>query len=68
MKVVLQLDKSSESITYESAVAVYQKGDMLCISYWRETNYLKMVDKYPINHVFRVVQEYTNSPSGRQAC
>jgi hypothetical protein len=48
MIVKIWFDKSNVPIIYDDAESVYQKGDLLCIGY------NKQVDKYPIDHIFKI--------------
>lgn len=58
MKVTVHLKEASQPIIYEKARNTYTKGLMLCVEY--EPNGERMVDKYPINSVFRVTEDYAN--------
>ena len=57
LRVEIHLESTSEPIIYEDAMAVYQKGDMMCVSFKRDGVF--MSDKYPIAHIFRVRNTYT---------
>ena len=48
MIVEIWFDKSSVPIVYENADSTYQKGNLLCVGYD------KKVDKYPLDHIFKV--------------
>ncbi|MDB3972866.1 hypothetical protein N9391_01145 [Gammaproteobacteria bacterium] len=56
IKVEVWLQKLSQPIKL-SAKATYQKGDMFCIE-WVDDKGVRMVDKYPIESIFRVRETY----------
>lgn len=56
--VEIHLDASSEPIKYDTAIAVFQKGDMICVSFKKGENEV-YTDKYPIMNIFRVRNTYT---------
>ncbi len=53
MKVKVRLERTSVPIEFD-ADSVYQKGDFLCVA----TGGFQEVTKFPIDHVFMVVEEY----------
>ena len=57
----IQLHGNSQPIKYANVKDVYQKGDLICI-------YLDggILHKYPIDHIFRIVQDYGYSGKGRK--
>ena len=56
-KVEVWLYQTSEPLRH-NAVNTYQKGDFYCVYDEKE-----MVTKYPLIHIFRIVEEYgTHSP------
>ena len=59
MKVYLQLIGTAEPIIYYHALNLWIANDTLCIAYLStKNNQEKWTDKYPLDHVFRVSQEY----------
>ena len=61
MKVEVWLEKNNVALVYETATAVYQKGDLICIGY-QDKELGKAVDKYPIQNVLKVRESnYTTS-------
>lgn len=54
MKVEIWFDRSNVAIVYDGVYAVYQKGDMLCIGYLDLNIGSNVVDKYPIQNIFKV--------------
>jgi hypothetical protein len=57
--VEIELRETSQPITRE-AINTYQKGDLFCI-------YLEngMVEKYPVNHIWRITETYTIKASSK---
>ena len=62
MKVALQLKATNSPIVYPTAQAAYQKLDMYCVVFM--DNGVRTVHKYPLNDVFRSVEDYGNSTHG----
>lgn len=60
MKVEIWFDRSSVAIEYVAATATYQKGDFLCV------RYDDRVDKYPVDHIFKVTESNFVSSQPRQ--
>ncbi len=56
MIVLIWRERTSKPVKYD-AIDAYQKGDMYCVTYI-DKNQIKAVDKYPIDHLFRVTEEY----------
>ena len=56
--VEVHLDSSSEPIKYDTALAVFEKGSFICVSFEKGENEV-YTDKYPIMNVFRVRNTYT---------
>lgn len=56
MIVVIVLAKTSRPIKYDSAVNVYQKGDMYCVLHLEGDELI--VHKYPMTSIFRVEESY----------
>jgi len=56
MKVLVQLDKTSQPIEHE-AESTYEKGDFFCVKVGEK------VFKYPKRNIFRVVEDYGKSLS-----
>ena len=61
IKVKVQLHKSSCSMGYD-ALNAYVKGEMYCVLF--QTNGKRVVHKYPLCSIFRVVEECEDSESG----
>ena len=61
LSVDIQLQINSQPIKYTNVIDIYQKGSLLCL-------YLEggIVHKYPIDHIFRIVQDYGYSGKGRK--
>ena len=57
MTVNIWLDQLSQPIVTQ-AKATYQKGDMFCIEWIDTDNNRRMVSKYPMMKLFRVVETY----------
>lgn len=55
MKVEIHRNETSQSIKYD-ALSAYTKGPMYCVLIEKEEK--KVVHKYPICQIFRVVEEY----------
>jgi len=53
VKVKIRLDRTSEPIEYE-ADSTYQKGDFFCVA----LDGFTAVVKFPVDHIFMVVEEY----------
>lgn len=56
IKVQVWLQNLSQPIDL-SAKATYQKGEMFCIE-WVDDSGERMVDKYPLQNIFRVRETY----------
>ena len=56
--VQLHLYSQSEPIIYESVKNTYQKGDLFCILHCDNATNSLQVDKFPIQHIFRIIEEY----------
>lgn len=52
MKVEVWLDESSQPIVFEDAKNAYTKGVLYCVYYGSN------VTKFPVDHIFRVVESY----------
>ena len=62
MNISIQRNESSQAITHTNAVNAYQKGDMYCVMCKDEQGkYISY--KYPINSIFRVVEDYDTLPA-----
>ncbi len=49
---------TSEPLVHD-AICTYQKGDFYCVQCWsNDTQQASQVFKYPITHIFRVVEGY----------
>ena len=57
MTVNIWLDQLSQPIVTQ-AKSTYQKGDMFCIEWVDTDNNCRMVSKYPMMKIFRVVETY----------
>lgn len=66
MWVAVQLDKTSESITYH-ALDTYEKGAFYCIRYVGRDG-RELVDKFPLSTIWRIRESYTTfATQDRQA-
>lgn len=59
MRVEVQLEKTSESIKYRNVLNAYTKGPMYCVLF--EKSGERVTHKFPIAHIFRVVEDYAES-------
>ena len=59
MYVEVQLEKTSESIKYTNVLNAYTKGPMYCVFF--EKGGKRVTHKFPIAHIFRVVEDYADS-------
>ena len=64
MLVRIWFERSSVPILY-NAKSTYQKGDLFCIGY--DSPEGRQVDKYPIDHIFKVNESLFESSKPRQA-
>ncbi len=61
LSIDIQFHRSSQPIRYTNVIDCYQKEALFCL-------YLDggIVHKYPIDHIFRIVQDYGYSVKGRE--
>ena len=59
MRVEIQLERTSQKIVYDNVLNAYTKGPMYCVLI-RETD-RRVVHKFPVDHIFRVVEDYSES-------
>lgn len=51
-KVKVYLLSTSQPLEFADVKNTYQKGDMFCVYHGDQ------VDKFPIQHIFRIIEEY----------
>lgn len=60
MKVEVQLEKSSQCITYKDCINTYTKGALYCVLF-QNSEGERVTHKYPIQNIFRVIEDYNKS-------
>jgi len=66
MKVAVWFQLSSQPVIFKAAEATYQKGNLLCVSYWDEADGRKHVKKYPVQSLFMV--DESDFPTSQPTC
>lgn len=56
MKVAVWLDETSQPLNFDNVANTYTKGDLFIV-YEKDKN---KVTKFPVQHLFRVEETYTN--------
>ena len=56
-KVIIEFQRASQGRSYDKCLNVYTKGGLVCIL-WQDENKKQWVHKYPLNSVFRIIEEY----------
>ena len=64
MKVEIHTKASNNLIVYENALFAYQKLDMYCVGFM--DNKIRKVHKYPLNDLFRSVEDYPIRSHGNE--
>lgn len=59
IKVEVQLKETNQPIVYEEAINAYTKGPLYCVVF--EKGGKRITHKFPVMHLFRVVEDYSES-------
>ena len=57
MKIEIQREESSLPIVYDNVLNAYTKGKLYCVLFTNKDG-KRQTHKYPINSIFRVVEDY----------
>lgn len=59
MKIEIQRNETSLPIVYENVINAYTKGSMYCVLF--ELGSERIVHKYPLCSIFRIIENYPES-------